>query len=390
MQIFMVILHYPFSIINLAFILDMNNNREEFASREGSEALFISQGVPKKSVVNPNLEAVLAKRRRKEVSVDELFNGILSGNRTALAQGITLVESSLPLHQNKAQELIQKCLPHSGNSLRIGITGSPGAGKSSFIEAFGVHIIEEHKKKLAVLAIDPTSQRTKGSILGDKTRMNCLSAREEAFIRPSPSGSSLGGVAQKTRESILLCEAAGYSIILIETVGVGQSETAVHGMADFFLLLMLAGAGDELQGIKRGIMEMCDGMAITKCDGQNVTKALAARAEYQNALHLFPATPYNWSPKVLATSSVTKEGLPEVWNMIIEYENLVKQNGWFFQHRKEQQKNWMESSIHDGLIHDFYSHPAVKRELPIAEKAVLEGRESPFAAARRLLAVSKG
>jgi LAO/AO transport system kinase len=219
--------------------------------------------------------------------------------------------------------------------------------------------------------------------------MNTLSAKEEAFIRPSPSGTSLGGVAQKTRESILLCEAAGYPIILIETVGVGQSETAVHGMADFFLLLMLAGAGDELQGIKRGIMEMCDGMAITKCDGQNVTRALAARSEYQNALHLFPATPYKWTPKVLVTSSVTKEGLPEVWKMISDFENLVKQNEWFFQNRKEQQKNWMESRIHESLIFDFYNHSAVKEELPILKNAVLEGKESPFAAAERLLGLFK-
>jgi LAO/AO transport system kinase len=362
----------------------------EFAERDGSEALSISKGVAKRPIVNPDIEAVLAKRRRREIDVDELFNGILNGSRTALAQGITLVESSLPEHQNKAQELIKKCLPHSGNSLRIGITGSPGAGKSSFIEAFGIYLIEEHTKKLAVLAIDPTSQRTKGSILGDKTRMNELSANSCAFIRPSPSGTSLGGVAQKTRESILLCEAAGYSIILIETVGVGQSETTVHEMTDFFLLLMLAGAGDELQGIKRGIMEMCDGMAITKCDGQNVTKALAARSEYQNALHLFPATPYNWAPRVIATSSVTKEGLPEVWKMITEFESLVKQNGRFLQNRKEQQKNWMESTIHNSLLIDFYNHPAVKKELPLAKNAVLGGEESPFAAAARLLKLFTG
>jgi len=348
-------------------------------------ALSISPGVAAKSVVNPNIEAVLAKRRRKEASAEELFKGILSGSRVALSQAITLVESSLPEHQNKAQELIQKCLPHSGNSLRIGITGSPGAGKSSFIEAFGIYLIEEHGKKIAVLAIDPTSQRTKGSILGDKTRMNMLSAKKEAFIRPSPSGTSLGGVAQKTRESILLCEAAGYTTILIETVGVGQSETAVHGMADFFLLLMLAGAGDELQGIKRGIMEMCDGMAITKCDGQNVAKAMAARSEYQSALHLFPATAYNWMPKVIATSSVTGDGLPEVWQMISDFETTVKQNGWFLQNRKEQQKNWMESGIRDSLILNFYNNPVVKKERQVLENAVLEGKESPFAAAEKLL-----
>jgi LAO/AO transport system kinase len=199
----------------------------------------------------------------------------------------------------------------------------------------------------------------------------------------------LGGVAQKTRESILLCEAAGYSIMLIETVGVGQSETAVHGMSDFFLLLMLAGAGDELQGIKRGIMEMCDGMAITKCDGQNVAKALAARSEYQGALHMFPATSYNWQPRVIATSSVTKEGLEEVWKMICEYESIVKQNGWFLKNRKEQQKNWMENAINDSLISSFYNNPAVQKELPLAERAVLDGVESPFKAAGRLLELHK-
>jgi len=351
-------------------------------------SLSISRGVADKSLVNPNIEAVLAaKRLRKESSVEELFSGILSGNRVALAKGITLVESSLPQHQEKAQELIQKCLPHSGNSLRIGITGSPGAGKSSFIEAFGIYLIKEHSKKIAVLAIDPTSQRTKGSILGDKTRMNMLSANTDAFIRPSPSGTSLGGVAQKTRESILLCEAAGYSVILIETVGVGQSETAVHGMADFFLLLMLAGAGDELQGIKRGIMEMCDGMAITKCDGENVAKAMSARSEYQGALHLFPATSYNWAPRVIATSSVTGDGLLDVWKMISDFESVVKQNGWFFQHRKEQQKNWMESRIRESIISDFYNNPVIAKELPVLENAVLEGEESPFAAAEKLLKI---
>lgn len=359
----------------------------EFAEREDSEALAISKGTGERSILNPDLSHVIARRKRQEPSVEELFTGLRSGDRAWLSRAITVVESSLPRHQEMAQELVQLCLPFSGNSLRVGITGVPGAGKSSFIEAFGVYLHDEQARKLAVLAIDPTSQRTRGSILGDKTRMVELSSRPDVFIRPSPSGCSLGGVAQKTRESVLLCEAAGYTTVLIETVGVGQSETAVHGMVDFFLLLMLAGAGDELQGIKRGIMEMCDGMAITKCDGANVNRAKAARSEYQTALHMFPATPWNWSPKVLTSSAVTREGLPEIWEMIESYEAQLKANGWWERKRTEQARNWMTESIHDKLLTEFYQHGRVQAELESAEQAVVEGRESPFHAAKRLLAL---
>lgn len=361
------------------------DHHHEFAGRHDSEALAISKGTEQHSILNPDLSAVIARRKKREPGLQEYFAGIRSGDRAWLARAITMVESSLPRHQALAQELVQMCLPYTGNSLRVGITGVPGAGKSSFIESFGVYLHDEHHCKLAVLAIDPTSQRTHGSILGDKTRMVELSARPNVFIRPSPSGNSLGGVAQKTRESVLLCEAAGYSTILIETVGVGQSETAVHGMVDFFLLLMLAGAGDELQGIKRGIMEMCDGMAITKCDGTNVNRARAARTEYQTALHMFPATPWNWSPKVLTSSAVTREGLPEIWDMVQEYARQLQENGWWQRKRTEQLRNWMTESIHDRLLADFYNHPAVCANLSTIENAVVAGSESPFHAAQRLL-----
>ena len=365
------------------------DHHHEFAGRHDSEALAISKGTNHHPILNPDLSAVIARRKRKDPSAQEFFEGIRSGNRAWLSRAITVVESSLPAHQELAQELVQLCLPYTGNSLRVGITGVPGAGKSSFIESFGVYLHDEMHCKLAVLAIDPTSQRTRGSILGDKTRMVELSNRADVFIRPSPSGTSLGGVAQKTRESVLLCEAAGYSTILIETVGVGQSETAVHGMVDFFLLLMLAGAGDELQGIKRGIMEMCDGMAITKCDGTNVNRAKAARSEYQTALHMFPSTPWNWSPKVLTSSAVTREGLPEIWDMIQEYTQQLQENGWWQRKRTDQLKNWMNESIHDRLMQDFYTHPEVSQALAVTEQAVVEGSESPFHAAKRLLDLFK-
>ena len=363
------------------------DHHHEFAEREDSQALAISKGTANHHILNPDLTEVIAKRKRREPTVQEYFDGLRAGDRAWLARAITMVESSLPRHQELAQELVQLCIPYTGNSLRVGITGVPGAGKSSFIESFGVYLADDHKRKLAVLAIDPTSQRTRGSILGDKTRMVELSTRADVFIRPSPSGTSLGGVAQKTRESVLLCEAAGYTTILIETVGVGQSETAVHGMVDFFLLLMLAGAGDELQGIKRGIMEMCDGMAITKCDGANVNRAKAARSEYQMALHMFPSTPWSWMPKVLTSSAMTREGLPEIWDMILEYETQLKENGWWARKRTDQLRNWMTESIHDRLVTDFYHNAAVKHALQATEQAVVDGKESPFHAAQRLLAL---
>lgn len=360
------------------------NLHEEFAA-QSEIALGIAKGIEAPSIVNPNIGNVVRKKR--EISVDEYVEGIRSGNRTLLARAITLVESGLPKHQEIAQELIHRCLPLSGKSIRLGITGVPGAGKSTFIESFGMRLHGHFGRKIAVLAIDPSSQVSGGSILGDKTRMTELSVAENVFIRPSPSGCSLGGVTQKTRETVLLCEAAGFDTILIETVGVGQSETAVHGMVDFFLLLMLAGAGDELQGIKRGIMEMADGIAITKADGANLQKAKLARAEYQNALHLFPPNPWHWSPRVVTTSALERQGIDDVWQMVLDFETKLKGEGFWEGRRKEQLRNWMTESIHQGLLQEFESCRAVQDEYGDLERDVVLGKLSPFQAARRLVGI---
>lgn len=360
----------------------------EFA--EQSEiALSISKGKVKteESMINPNFRKT--RKKRPKLSVEDLYDGIMAGNRTTLSRAITLVESSDPEHRKQARQLVQKCLPHTGKSIRIGITGVPGVGKSTFIESFGTYL-DDQGRKLAVLAIDPSSKRSGGSILGDKTRMEELSRRKNAFIRPSPSAGSLGGVAEKTRETILLCEAFGFDTILIETVGVGQSEITVHGMVDFFLLLMLSGAGDELQGIKRGIMEMADGMTITKADGNNINKAKMARQSYQNALHMFPASPYGWSPKAEISSALNGEGICDVWQMVLDYEKCLKDGGFWDDKRKEQIRNWMHDSILNSLTDDFYSHDSVKNVLHDYEENVIAGKESPFQAAKALLKLYKG
>ncbi len=313
------------------------------------------------------------------------MQGILAGDRVTLSRAITLVESRLPADQELAQQVINQVLPHAGNAVRIGITGVPGVGKSTFIEAFGSYLIREQGKKLAVLAIDPTSQRTGGSILGDKTRMESLSVNPQAFIRPSPAGKSLGGVTRSTRETIILCEAAGFDAIIVETVGVGQSETAVHAMVDFFLLLMLAGAGDELQGIKRGIMEMADAIAITKADEHNVLKAKAARVEYQNALHLYPPTASGWIPKVSTCSALQLTGLDTIWQNITEYLQLTRANGYFEQKRRHQNLQWLYEAIRQSLEDNFYARPQVQAQLPAMAQAVKDGEKSAFAAATELL-----
>ncbi|MCJ8165182.1 methylmalonyl Co-A mutase-associated GTPase MeaB [Pontibacter sp. E15-1] len=321
----------------------------------------------------------------KRLSAATYVAGILAGDRVMLSRAITLVESRLASDQDLAQEVIDAVLPHSGNSLRIGITGVPGVGKSTFIEAFGLYLIREQRQKLAVLAIDPTSQRSGGSILGDKTRMDALSTNPDAYIRPSPAGKSLGGVARSTRESIILCEAAGFDTIFVETVGVGQSETAVHAMVDFFLLLMLAGAGDELQGIKRGIMEMSDAIAITKADGTNVQKAKTARAEYRNALHLYPRAASGWLPQVSTCSALQPSGLDTIWKTVTEYLSLTKGNGYFEQKRRDQNLQWLHEAIRQGLEENFYRHGQVKTQLPAITSEVKEGHKSAFAAAAELL-----
>jgi LAO/AO transport system kinase len=281
----------------------------------------------------------LKNNLRQRLSLSDYVHGIRQGDKIILAQAITLVESQLASDAPLAEEVVKAILPKSGNSIRIGITGSPGVGKSTFIETFGKYLTAQNKK-VAVLAIDPSSTKTKGSILGDKTRMDDLSKDSLAFIRPTATGNTLGGVADRTREAILLCEAAGFEIIIVETVGVGQSETAVRNMVDFFLLLMLAGAGDELQGIKKGIMEMADGMVITKADGENQKRATQAQADFQHALHLFQLPESRWSPKVITSSAIEKKGIEETWKMIEGYKNFTNQNGFFVQNRQNQNLHW--------------------------------------------------
>ena len=321
----------------------------------------------------------------KRLSVAEYTAGIRAGSRTVLGRAITLVESTLPTDQALAQQVLQAVLPHTGRSLRVGITGVPGVGKSTFIEVLGRHLVERLGKKLAVLAVDPSSQRGGGSILGDKTRMPWLSAQAAAYIRPSPAGNNLGGVARATREALLLCEAAGHDVIFVETVGVGQSETTVHGMVDFFLLLMLAGAGDELQGLKRGIMEMADALCITKADHGNEQAARRARLDYQNALHLFPPAPSGQVQPVLLSSAVGGTGIAEVWEVIEAYATATRASGYFAQRRQQQQLQWLHHSIAQALESRFYADPAVRERLPAVQTAVAAGQLTPFAAAQELL-----
>jgi LAO/AO transport system kinase len=312
-------------------------------------------------------------------------DGVLAGDRMVLARAITLIESDLPADVEMSVQLLERVLPQTGNSRRVGVTGMPGAGKSTFIDALGMHLIRDRGERLAVLSVDPSSPVSGGSILGDKTRMERLAVEENAFIRPSPARGPLGGVARRTRETLLLCEAAGYQNVLVETVGVGQSETAVRSMTDFFLLLMIAGAGDELQGIKRGIIEMLDGMAINKADGDNKPKAERARIEFSNALHLFPASPDGWVPRVVTCSAITGEGIPEIWETVLEHRKLLETNGYLPARRSLQALQWMKELVSLGLEDLFRRDPAVAGRLPALQDAVRRGRVTPFAAARELL-----
>ena len=347
-------------------------------------ALSVSQGVTQPDSINREAVIRLKKSKKKQYSSAELLDGIQNRDISLLSQAITLVESSLPQHQSVAQELIAACLPHTGNAFRLGITGVPGAGKSTFIEVLGKHIIDQGGR-LAVLAIDPSSERSKGSIMGDKTRMEELAGRSEAYIRPSPSGGTLGGVARKTRETIILCEAAGYNHIFVETVGVGQSETAVHSMVDFFLLIMLAGAGDELQGIKRGIMEMADSIVINKADGNNIQKARRAQAEFTNALHLFPPPSSGWTPQVRTCSSLYNTGISEIWEMVEEYSSFVTGNSYIKKRRLDQSKYWMYETIKEGIYNHVFNDPVMQQELEKYEKVISEGRMTSFMAATSIL-----
>jgi len=349
-----------------------------------SSALQEKDGVSKPETTSKASAEKIKISRARQNSVSEFVTGVLKGNITFLSKAITLVESTNIKHQQKANDILNHCLPHANKSVRIGITGVPGVGKSTFIEAFGKYLTAQGKK-VAVLAVDPSSSVNKGSILGDKTRMEALVTDKNAFIRPSPSGTSLGGVAKKTRESIILCEAAGFDTIIIETVGVGQSETVVHSMVDFFLLLKLAGAGDELQGIKRGIIEMADAIVINKADGDNKQNAKIAKVAFNRALHLYPLKESKWQPKVLTASALHNSGIEEIDNMILTYIAITKENAYFNKKRNEQNKFWLLSTIEQQLKTNFYQNPKVKSALKEEIDNLENGKTTPFNAAKRLL-----
>jgi LAO/AO transport system kinase len=351
---------------------------------ENKSALKVQKGISHPPSVNPDVIGRIRKNKKKKYSSDEYISGIISGDRIILSQAITLLESSLPEHNDSAQEIIEKCLPYSGGSIRIGITGVPGVGKSTFIETFGRHLTSKGKK-LAVLAIDPSSVQTKGSILGDKTRMESLSADPDAFIRPSPASGTPGGVARKTSEIILLCETAGFDTIIVETVGVGQSETTVSSMVDFFLLLMLTGAGDELQGIKRGIMEMADAVVITKADGDNRLIAEGTRVAFQAALRLFPPSLSGWKPKVLTCSSLANTCIDEIWSTILEYVSMTKQSGYFEERRRQQAIARMDDTIIENLKNSFFNSREIKKLRPELELKLYDGTITSYKAALEML-----
>lgn len=351
-------------------------------NKKDNKSLHVRKGTEPNDSINPEFRV----KKLSLKSVDEYSEGIKMGDRTLLSQAITLIESSKDEYRNLGQEVLEACLAETGKSIRIGITGVPGVGKSTFIEAMGQHLIKQGKK-LAVLTIDPSSSRTKGSILGDKTRMPVLSASKSAYIRPSPASGTLGGVAQKTRETMLLCEAAGYDTIFIETVGVGQSETTVHSMVDFFLLLMLAGAGDELQGIKRGIMEMADLIAINKAEGDNIKAAKRAGRDYENALSLFPPPSSGWKPKVVTCSALKQTGIEDIWDEIADYLKVTEENSYFQKRRRDQAAYWMHETINIQLKERFFKNPDIKSKLREMEERVIEGKISSFKAADELMKI---
>ncbi len=324
--------------------------------------------------------------KRSVLTTQDYVQGVLANDRAMLGRAITLVESEAERHISQAQAMLQELLPHSGRSIRIGITGVPGVGKSSFIERFGVYLIEQGHR-VAVLAIDPSSSLSRGSILGDKTRMEELTRLPAAFIRPSPTGGTLGGVARKTRESIVVCEAAGFDIILIETVGVGQSEIAARSMVDMFLLLLITGAGDELQALKKGIVEIADALIITKADGENRTRAIAARADYLRALRYLAPVTNDWKPQVLTCSALNGEGMPEILALIWQFVEKMRANGQFEERRKKQALSWLHTLISEALNRRFYNNPSVSAQLQQTEQAVLKQQLSPGIAAEQLLAL---
>ena len=354
--------------------------------KNSKSALIEKDGIQQPEIFSEIAVSKIAGFRKQQPTSDELIQGILNKDKVALSRAITLIESTNSAHSEKASQVINACLPKANNSIRIGITGVPGVGKSTFIEAFGKHLTNLGKK-VAVLAVDPSSTISHGSILGDKTRMQELVIDENAYIRPSASGETLGGVARKTREAIILCEAAGFDIIIIETVGVGQSETAVHSMVDFFLLLKISGAGDELQGIKRGIMEMADAIVINKADGDNINKANLAKVEFNRALHLFPPKKSGWNPIVTTCSSIEKEGIDAIWQTILSYLEITKSNNYFDEKRQNQNEFWMLETINEKLKNNFYNHSEIINLLEKYKNEVLENKISPFSAASELLKI---
>jgi LAO/AO transport system kinase len=360
------------------------HNPEMEGGKKHKSALSVHKGIHQPPSINPDVLNGKGTKKRKKYSVDEFVSGILSGNRTILSQAITLAESSLPQHYETIQEIIEECLPFSSKSVRIGITGVPGVGKSTFIETFGLYIATTGRK-VAVLAVDPSSNKSRGSILGDKTRMEKLSTHPDAYIRPSPSAGTLGGVTRKTRETIILCEAAGFDTILVETVGVGQSETAVHSMIDFFLLLLLAGSGDDLQGIKRGIMEMADAVVITKADGENRLAAKRASVLFRNALQMFPVPDSGWKPEVLTCSAIDNSGIGEIWRMIMDYVAVTKKSGYFDDRRKQQAIIRMHDTITEYLTNSFYKNKDVIQMRTYLEQELYNGKITSYKAAQNLI-----
>ena len=355
-------------------------------SKEKKSALKEKKGGSISETTNVTSIKTIKEKRSTKVDPSKLIASVLNKDITALGKAITIIESKSPKHVKDAKALITGCLPYANKSIRIGITGVPGVGKSTFIEAFGKHLTQQGKR-VAVLAIDPTSTISKGSILGDKTRMESLAKDDNVFIRPSASGDSLGGVARKTRETIIVCEAAGFDVIIIETVGVGQSETTAHSMVDFFLLLKLAGAGDELQGIKRGIIEMADAIAINKADGDNLKSAKLAKEEFSRALHLYPEKASQWQPKVKLCSALNKEGIDEIWKLILDYLETTTKNGYFETKRNKQNEYWLIQTIEEQLKFDFFNAPKIKKELAKQLKLIENKKITPFAAADYLLSL---
>lgn len=364
----------------------MNLCQRQFMTKNNASSLYERDGISQPKSTSSLSAKKIKSKRNKIPTVKTFVSKILEGNVTFLSRAITLVESTNSKHQQKANQILEQCLPYANNSIRIGITGVPGVGKSTFIESFGKHLTHTGKK-VAVLAVDPSSSINKGSILGDKTRMERLVTDPNAFIRPSPSGTSLGGVAKKTKESILLCEAAGFDTIIIETVGVGQSETVVHSMVDFFLLLKLAGAGDELQGIKRGIIEMADAIVINKADGDNQKATKVAKVEFTRALHLYPPKENGWTPKVLAASALYNDGIDQIQKMIQSYFKLTQSNGFFNLRRKQQNKQWLYNTIENSLKENFFQNNKISKNLDKELKNLEEGKITPFHSAKRLLKI---